>query len=317
MLDHLVGDPVLDIRLFGAVGDGVTDDSQAFTNAIAAAGSLGRGATLLLPPAVYHVPNGVTESLSGLTVIGLGRTYLTPGTTGLVGAVIKATSPGAWCWTHKSVDVAQAYKGPRFADVTFLGDSDTAGGLKSETNLTHVERCVAAGHTTGTGFQIGPTGAVADASWHDFRSCIAQDCLTGFDIGVGGSAGGELYGCITLKTTSGGIKGTGYGRRIRSSNVTVIGGKDENSEYGCEVTASSAVTVLNARAENCRYGLYLNRAAQTFASRIKAVGFVFAGSQAEDVSVYVGTNQNADEIVACGSAWAMTNLGTNTKVVAS
>ena len=45
--------PVLNLRAFGAKGDGRTNDTDAFARAAAAINAAGRG-TLLIPPGTYH-----------------------------------------------------------------------------------------------------------------------------------------------------------------------------------------------------------------------------------------------------------------------
>lgn len=62
------------VKEFGAKGDGVTDDTQAFTDALAAINSAG-GGTLLVPPATY-VMSGWARIYSNTTVSGYGATII-------------------------------------------------------------------------------------------------------------------------------------------------------------------------------------------------------------------------------------------------
>jgi polygalacturonase len=45
----------VDVKRYGAVGDGVTDDRAAIILALAAALTLGPGARLVFPPGLYYV----------------------------------------------------------------------------------------------------------------------------------------------------------------------------------------------------------------------------------------------------------------------
>lgn len=59
------GRPWADVRAWGAVGDGVTNDTTAIQNAINALAALGTaGGILWVPPGAYYVPGGLTTSSS-------------------------------------------------------------------------------------------------------------------------------------------------------------------------------------------------------------------------------------------------------------
>jgi hypothetical protein len=60
-------DQSVDVRAFGAVGDGVTDDSAAFQRAVNAIA--GSGTALLIPPSTFHVSN-YTVLPSDITIVG-------------------------------------------------------------------------------------------------------------------------------------------------------------------------------------------------------------------------------------------------------
>ena len=69
--DLMTKSPWADVRHpdFGAVGDGVTDDTTAIQAAI---DSLTSGGTILLPQGTYLISSALTVSVSALTIIGVG-----------------------------------------------------------------------------------------------------------------------------------------------------------------------------------------------------------------------------------------------------
>ena len=67
---------VVSVKDFGAVGDGVTDDTVAIQNAINAVGLAG-GGTVFLPAGVYLTSNTLTISDSGIGLMGAGNTQTT------------------------------------------------------------------------------------------------------------------------------------------------------------------------------------------------------------------------------------------------
>lgn len=76
------GDPWFDVKAYGAIGDGVTNDTTACQNAIQAALTGGFG-VVYFPPGVYYVPGGLTVDSNthgglGVTLRGAGiaATYL-------------------------------------------------------------------------------------------------------------------------------------------------------------------------------------------------------------------------------------------------
>lgn len=64
------GRPWLDVRAFGAVGDGVTDDTTAIQNALNAVPA--GGGTVYFPPGTYLISSALAASVSGTTVLGAG-----------------------------------------------------------------------------------------------------------------------------------------------------------------------------------------------------------------------------------------------------
>lgn len=69
----LPGDHGIDVKAFGAVGDGVADDSAAINRALAAAAP--RGGTVLFPPGVYRLAtDGTLRGGRDLAIQGYGAT---------------------------------------------------------------------------------------------------------------------------------------------------------------------------------------------------------------------------------------------------
>ena len=105
---------------YGAEGDGITDDTTAFNNALASISA--RGGILKLDAKVYLLPNGIEESIEGLLVEGTGLGYNGPGWTDIQGTVIKTTAMGVWCWRHKRNSTnTTMFQGAAFTNVTFEG----------------------------------------------------------------------------------------------------------------------------------------------------------------------------------------------------
>jgi hypothetical protein len=66
------GDQMLNVRAFGALGDGSTDDSTAIASAITTAASMATGGVVYFPAGTY-VHTGITINSSNVTLAGSGR----------------------------------------------------------------------------------------------------------------------------------------------------------------------------------------------------------------------------------------------------
>jgi len=63
--------PFVSVLAFGAVGNGVTDDTIPFINALAYMASIG-GGVLFIPKGTFKITNGITVPNSNLTILGTG-----------------------------------------------------------------------------------------------------------------------------------------------------------------------------------------------------------------------------------------------------
>ena len=272
------------------------------------------GAKIVIAVGQYDVGAGITSDIPGLVVIGEGHRNLTPVTPGDAGVVLFSTTSSAWLWTFDNPDKAtlNEYEGSRIENIQFLGDSTTAGGLRIFVNNMTVVNCSFLVHTTGTGFlQIADGAGADDAAWLYIESCIAQDCLIGYDF----NNGFQWVSNITLNTTNGGIIDTGTGAIVRAPG-TLLGGKFEENGIGLDIQASDGVMALGVSFENCPTGVALTRSSQAFSSRIKLIGLIIGTAT---TPINVGAEQEDDVIVACHAANGGSNVddGTNTQWIAS
>lgn len=75
LADIITRFPWIDVRSYGAVGDGTTDDSLAFSKAMTACYST--GALLVVPPATYKVATMSSYSITGnIRILGIGNAIL-------------------------------------------------------------------------------------------------------------------------------------------------------------------------------------------------------------------------------------------------
>ncbi len=95
--------PVLDVRRYGAVADGVTDSAPAINRAIAAAGRAG-GGTVLIPPGTFRIDDVIRVGHSNVVVRGAGsdrtKLYATRNLTELIGVYGSryGGDKSSWSW---------------------------------------------------------------------------------------------------------------------------------------------------------------------------------------------------------------------------
>lgn len=124
ILTNLAGG-VLNVRAFGAKGDGSTDDTAAFKAALSAASALG-GAVIYLPGGHtyltrYNNPatdaNAITSIPSNVTFLGDGDSTVWRPTSNSVLGAIGTDSGSSTAWAQNI----------KFRDIRFYGYSETAG----------------------------------------------------------------------------------------------------------------------------------------------------------------------------------------------
>lgn len=139
----------ISVKDFGAVGDGVNNDTTAVQNAINAAGSAG-GGIVYFPPGTYAINAALTMGSSGVSLVGAGHfTTIIKSSGGALNA-ITATS----CNGFRIVDLQIAHATTSTAAAIQLASCGVAG-----TGSVLLDNLLISGYRTGLNL-TGTTGAL-------------------------------------------------------------------------------------------------------------------------------------------------------------
>jgi hypothetical protein len=227
----------INVKDFGATGNGTTDDSTAIQNAINAINS-NRGGRVLFPQGIYRIATGLTCAVQGLELIGEGL-------------------PG--------VSAAQANGSTRIlSDDTITALTLNNGGAPSHQVLGYKIRNLhfraAAASTTGSGIviqncenfiledvtcsdYIGGTGLLIDgksgnAQYGNLHNYSAGDCLTGLKLQGTAPNGLRMFGGFFM----------GQGTQPRASSI------------GISVTSGDTLRLYGTVIQGYETGAYMNSA---------------------------------------------------------
>ena len=160
------GDNCLNVRNFGALGNGTTNDFTAFQNAIDSAKIT--GATVCIPPGVYKIDSTLTIS-SGVSLLGEG-----------IGSEVLQTPYNGSLIVYTGTGIAFCIKGSgvSISNLTLLDNNNTgaSGGIKIESTNKLIENVMIknvliSGFTTGTALQLSATNSagISYCSFYDVR----------------------------------------------------------------------------------------------------------------------------------------------------
>ena len=222
----------VNVKWFGAVGDGATDDSVAITNALSVLNAQGGGG-LYLPESTYFITNHIVVDFSNAHVYGDG----TGATVIKVGAwvdglrVSDTAYPAATNIIRNVLIENLTINGNRGA---FSSPSDTYGnGLNlnavDQALIKNVEVLNASQQGIVTTYQ-GPASSVAQTSMI-IQSCIVSNSLPGsISIGVEGDSenvlilGNSVWGTNVVAIYAGNLSGgLVQGIRIEGNTITDVG----------------------------------------------------------------------------------------------
>jgi hypothetical protein len=262
-LGQKVRGQAFDVRDYGAVGDGVTDD----TAAIQAAATAAAGNVLFFPPGVYAAAG--LAITSGTTVWGYGATIQNNAPATITSYTADASNVRVYGLTFDGNATTQV-SAVRFTRCTgtVLVDCTATRGLGSGFDIRSGDvsftRCV--GHTNGRAG--GPVGAgfyiIDDGAGGGTPSVRATDCIghdNGLGVGLDGSGFHVAKGNVEVVNFTG-YSNTRYGVKHqdpagsgRYTNVHVY-----SNPTGFSVTAAVNVSIdgLYAHDHPTGYGLWLD-----------------------------------------------------------
>jgi parallel beta-helix repeat protein len=268
---------VYNVKAYGAVGNGTTDDTAAIQSAINAASSAG-GGTVFLPPATYiaHPDVGIIMA-SNVKLIGVGNSSIIkiPDSYNINGDLLQVTN----C------------NGSEVRDILLEGNKShqsgggvTPYGLFLSTSTNCLIRGVTAQNFTGDGIQVynsdncqvtecyGLSNGYHGIETERCRGCIIKgnfflsNTLHGIfispgEVGGTGSIGNTYVGNVCELNGQYGIGGgiSNIGSDHLSTNNIIVGNiVRSNSQYGIQMYKCDGFTIMgNDIAYNGYFGIYI------------------------------------------------------------
>jgi hypothetical protein len=259
---------MINVRLFGAVGDGTTDDFAAIEGAVAALGSSSNW--LYFPPGCYKVSQAVLlQGLGGVTVCGPGATILFPSSdTGLAGDPSYDNDPAnmrSGFYLRDCEDIA-------FEDIWFRGDREA---LFSEGN-GNIGYAVAGFHTcrrvrlnrVRQHYGAGLVSLLAGSAGAVVQSCYSYGSRGNSRVGDNG-----VFRDTTFELPfndnqfdsgtagPGGVTGSSHaiylfgssGNRVLVDGCSFLNIRQDGVKMSGSSLALSGLNVVNSRFYNCGY----------------------------------------------------------------
>lgn len=253
------------VKDFGAVGDGVADDTTAFNLALSAANSAVTGGDDLnqIGGSVLYIPEG-TYLVDGL-IIPFGVSLSGAGARN---TIIKHTGSGVAVDTTHIAD--QRKMSAIFEKFTVLGNSNTTIGLDLFT--PYISRIEDVRVMTNIDVSVIPTGSIGlrlrpqvsplrGAYFNSFINVSINKFDIGFDITDTANAN-QFFGCSTHNTPQ-----IGFNVGPLTGRIRLVGFSSENSNKHINVSNGARILILGWDAENggswvgASTGLYLDAAA--------------------------------------------------------
>jgi hypothetical protein len=164
--------PTFDVRVFGAKGDGVTDDTAAIQSAVNAAQNTGKGGYVFLPAGKYKIGGPIraytdTGNLTPITISGNNITFCGVGDDSVLYVPIWTRDPGdgtkqAFLWAYNST---ANQTGVCFCNFKFLGAVGQATPVGGSDSVTPTNAIQLGGPTSSYAISnSGVTGVHCDSS---------------------------------------------------------------------------------------------------------------------------------------------------------
>lgn len=287
------------VRHFGAVGDGVTDDSAAIQAAFNSITNP-NGGTVVFPVGTYRLASTVTSSVRGLVVRGLGGVGYNESQSTLVGASILCDA-GVDGFVFNPTAASTIHQGPQFHNLNFheKGEGKTSDLLTLKAvNRWVVRYCTFNGGANGLVVDAVDPGNPArmDVSWGELNRPLFHKCGKGLSIprgtGLFPITGGEFTGCDT------GIYLRPAG--LLNTSPTVVGTKFDACAVGIDTQACS-MAAFGLDLEDCDTAIKVSRDALLHADSGEDNSFVAVhcdGEFNEGIGFDIGAGCERTTIIA-------------------
>lgn len=195
--------PIVDVRAFGAVGDNVADDTQAFQDAI----DYAAGGTVLIPAGNYRITSTLTLTADGSRLMGVGREK----------SVIYAKMTGTNC-----IETAEGIRGCVIEGLKIRGYSTMANGIHLNSAFGHVQlKDLHIVYCGGHGID-GSEGNAVDLYMSNIRSEL--NVGNGFNLAPEVSSWNTLFAHNCYAQANGGV-----GWEVATSDTTLVACMSDNN----------------------------------------------------------------------------------------
>lgn len=222
--------PMLDVRAYGATGDGTTDDTAAFQAAVNAAAAVGATLNIPAPPTggsykltatINLQPQGTAEQFR-MDIVGAGK----PGTIKWAGAANQAVFR---CLGWKRSTVRGLHIDVTAQSGMVAWDVDTTATYGSLSTITWDNCLIELGTTASTGWRVGHvSGGIGDVSFLSWNNCSVSGAFGATP--TVGSRGWVIEGANVLNNYWFG--GVGSFLDVMATNQGATTGNDAMFFYG-------------------------------------------------------------------------------------
>ena len=235
----------LSVKSYGAVGDGVTDDTAAIQATVDRMATIG-GGTVIIPTGTYKITLAIVINIGGITIAGQSRT----------GTIIQNTGTTTRAFDARAI--AATY--PNFSNFTISHSSSSSAAAIESTWPTTVNRLVISGHNLGlkgTSFITNDAiiSGAAGAGAAVVTASGSGSVFLGGSITASGGAGDalQLTGAGSSAVVGTALTGgsAGYGLNVTGAHDVALYGVTGNGTSGPLKTATTTGAVF-------QYGCFMN-----------------------------------------------------------
>ncbi|MCK4997175.1 hypothetical protein KAS08_02630 [Candidatus Pacearchaeota archaeon] len=288
--NFITKDPYVDVRAFGAKGDGVTDDTIAIQAAIDSLPTA--GGTVFFPVGQYRITSNISTSKASVRLLGAGGTSFNEA--GGYGSTLIADTANMTLLDFDG-NIHLIHQGPIIENINLI---DNTGGTATLIKIRLMVRWIIRDVTLRdglVGLEVDGAGDVVvggDASWGLVEQVHFANSATGIKTLRGASQtiiGGSFVGCTV-----------GVDIDYYSPNVKIIGTKFDGGT-GVWVKGFSN-TISDSGFEGCNPAILFDGDSSLAPSPPsgygnKAIGVDIVGSSGSEIAINITANASETQII--------------------